>query len=239
MRVITYDLETLSTIEEAGGWDKHDKLGVSVLCAHDSQTDTYIAFSDALPSSRRLAAHKYQEGDIRYSFLRLESFQDFVDSADLMIGFNNIRFDNRVLFHNNILIPTEKCYDILLEGWKAQNLPLDSYSKETHSGGLDDYAKANLGESKTGTGELAPRLWAQGKYEEVIQYCLRDVMLTRKLFSVICDYGWLYNPAIKKQVYFKHYKWPKTLGDMVGVLSVEGLAKFKVEGGSDIASGFG
>jgi hypothetical protein len=35
---------------------------------------------------------------------------------------------------------------------------------------------------KSGTGELAPVLWQQGRHMDVVDYCLRDVMLTRRLF---------------------------------------------------------
>jgi hypothetical protein len=215
MRIVTYDLETLHTIEAAGGWNAHDKLGVSVLCACvQNWPDTlcgYLVFADELNWN-------YCETPSGLSEIRrLRAFQSWVDEADLLVGFNNTRFDNKVLAHNGINIPEDRCYDLLVESWCAQNLPLDSYKKETHSGGLDDYAKENLGEGKSGTGELAPRLWAQGRYGEVLDYCLRDVRLTKGLFDLICARGWLRNPKTGRDIHFPRRGYPPSPGDMLGL----------------------
>jgi hypothetical protein len=52
---------------------------------------------------------------------------------------------------------------------------------EGYSYSLDAIARAN-GYAKTGNGALAPQLWQDGKYREVIDYCLNDCQITRKLF---------------------------------------------------------
>ena len=56
--------------------------------------------------------------------------------------------------------------------------------RKTRAGySLDALALANLGQAKTGHGALAPELWQQGRYHEVIRYCLNDVWLTKQLFD--------------------------------------------------------
>lgn len=68
-------------------------------------------------------------------------------------------------------------------------------AKRTH---LHAVAKAN-GMSKTGTGSLAPKLWQEGKRQEVIDYCLNDVTLTYKLLNLGLD-GKLKDPNTGKSL---------------------------------------
>jgi DEAD/DEAH box helicase domain-containing protein len=40
------DVETQRLVQEVGGWDHVDKLGISVACAYDSKTDQFIAYRE-------------------------------------------------------------------------------------------------------------------------------------------------------------------------------------------------
>lgn len=40
------DIETQKLVQDVGGWDHIDKLGVSIACAYDSKTDQFIAFRE-------------------------------------------------------------------------------------------------------------------------------------------------------------------------------------------------
>jgi DEAD/DEAH box helicase domain-containing protein len=41
---LVLDIETQRLVQEVGGWDHVDKLGVSVACAYDSKTDQYTSY---------------------------------------------------------------------------------------------------------------------------------------------------------------------------------------------------
>ncbi len=41
---LVLDIETQRLVQEVGGWDHVDKLGISVACAYDSKTDQYLSF---------------------------------------------------------------------------------------------------------------------------------------------------------------------------------------------------
>ena len=43
---LVLDIETQRLVQEVGGWDHIDKLGVSVACAYDSKTDQYTAYRE-------------------------------------------------------------------------------------------------------------------------------------------------------------------------------------------------
>src|ERR1700759_4671317 len=43
---LVLDIETQKLVQEVGGWDHIDKLGISVACAYDSKTDQFLAFGE-------------------------------------------------------------------------------------------------------------------------------------------------------------------------------------------------
>lgn len=43
---LVLDLETKQLVQDVGGWDHVDKLGVSVACAYDSKTDTFTSYME-------------------------------------------------------------------------------------------------------------------------------------------------------------------------------------------------
>lgn len=44
---LVIDIETQKLVQDVGGWDHVDKLGVSVVCAYDSKTDQMLSFLEA------------------------------------------------------------------------------------------------------------------------------------------------------------------------------------------------
>jgi DEAD/DEAH box helicase domain-containing protein len=43
---LVVDVETQKLVQDVGGWDHVDKLGVSVACAYDSKTDQFLSFQE-------------------------------------------------------------------------------------------------------------------------------------------------------------------------------------------------
>lgn len=165
--------ERLIGIEYAGGWRDFSNLGISVICAYDYQQDRYRVFC-------------------KDNFLE---FQVLVDSAEVIISFNGLAFDNRLCQANQLSVPDEKSYDLLVEVWAAAGLAPE-YQYPSHAGfGLDACVKANfLNEAKSGHGASAPVQWQRGEIGTVIDYCLQDVRLTKMLVDKVIREGYLNNP---------------------------------------------
>ena len=124
----------------------------------------------------------------------LREFEKLFLSHDCVIGFNNKRFDDRLLIANGLTIPVGRSYDILEEIWRGLGLPLE-FNYKTHGGlGLNDFAFANFGIKKTGSGATAPIDWQEKRQGAVIDYCLADVELTRRLLMRIINRGNLKHP---------------------------------------------
>lgn len=185
MKAIIYDIEIikaippregkrLSDVEYCGGWDDHEGMGISVICAYDYNEERLRVFLED----------------------NFDEFQKVIDSTGHIIGFNNIKFDDCVCRANGLDIPSEKSYDLLVAIWKADGLS-ETYSYPSHAGyGLDACCEANFGIGKTGHGANAPVLWQQGRRGEVIDYCLNDVMLTKRLFERMMDCGFIEHPKV-------------------------------------------
>lgn len=200
MKILVYDceiikavpieyknVEPLAGIEYCEGWKDFDNMGISVIGAYLSWEKEFIAFTD---ESKVKKTSKV---------LPLSYFQDALNEADILVGFNHISFDNNLIKANGFEIPTDmRLYDILVEMWSAVGLGPD-FMFPHHAGfSLDQTCKVNGIGEKTGTGANAAVLWQRGHYEEVIDYCLHDVALTLNLLRNIQENdGWILNPKTK------------------------------------------
>ncbi|CAB4223480.1 hypothetical protein UFOVP1670_72 [uncultured Caudovirales phage] len=193
MRAIIYDIEIkkaipdrngkrLDGIEYCEGWQDHANMGISVIGCYDYVEDRARVFCDD----------------------NMGDFYDLCDSRDLLVGFNNIPFDNAVIDanHGGKIMPEDRCYDILREIWIAAGLP-PTFDFKTHGGyGLDAMCERNFGTKKTGSGALAPVDWQQGRIGRVIDYCLNDIMLTKQLLdNIISGHQPLVDPKTGKPLF--------------------------------------
>jgi hypothetical protein len=172
MNRLIYDIEIIKAIptrepqidgiEYCDGWTDHEGMGISVI------------------------GYQYNDEPIEHC-LSAASFLDLLISLDneeyALVGFNSRSFDDKLLAANG-LEDIETDYDLLEEvriaaGFRAhfQSVP-KGYSYK-----LDAIAKAN-GMAKTGSGELAPVLWQQGKEQQVIDYCEMDIAITAAMLDL-------------------------------------------------------
>jgi DEAD/DEAH box helicase domain-containing protein len=119
-----------------------------------------------LYDSKDKVFHEYLEAQVEDLIAHLQRL-------DLVIGFNIKKFDYRVLsgysdfdFHS---LPT---LDLLenVHGRLGFRLSLDHLAKET------------LGTPKSADGLQALRWWKQGKIREIVEYCTKDVEITRNIY---------------------------------------------------------
>jgi hypothetical protein len=174
MNAIIYDIEIkkaiqgkneerLQDIDYCAGWHDHAGVGISCIGVYDYADERYRLFMDD----------------------NIAAFQELVNTRDLIIGFNSIPFDGAVCAANGIDVPEGKSYDILRELWAAAGLG-PSFVYPTHMGfGLDAVCLANFGLRKSGNGALAPVDFQRARFGSLVDYCLNDVALTKRLFDKI------------------------------------------------------
>ena len=106
--------------------------------------------------------------------------------ADLVVGFNHLRFDYEVLHGYT-------AYD--LRQLPTLDLMVDLQNKLEHRLSLDAIATATFGLEKTAEGMQAIQWYRQGKLMEIAEYCCYDVKLTR----LVHEYG-----AQNRQIYYQN-----------------------------------
>lgn len=149
-------METQKAFDEVGGRAFIERLGLSVAVVYSTRTREYTAYRE-------------EEVDKLLAVLR---------RADLVVGFNILGFDYRVLrpYAGEDLGQVLPSLDILQEIRKELGFRLS----------LDHLACETLGEGKSGDGLQAIQWYREGRFDELISYCRRDVEVTWNLFR----YGW-------------------------------------------------
>ncbi|HCY86399.1 MAG TPA: DEAD/DEAH box helicase [Desulfobacteraceae bacterium] len=145
------DIETRRSAKDVGGWHRADRMGVSCAVLYDSRDDEY---------------HTYYQDD-------MEKLVAHLKTLDLVIGFNILRFDYKVLSG--------------LHSYDFQKLPTLDMLMKIHERlgyrlGLDHLAKETLGAEKSADGLQALEWWAQGELDKIVKYCIQDVRVTRDLY---------------------------------------------------------
>lgn len=160
MRYGVFDLETKRSAAEVGGWHRAVRMGMSVAVLYDSGQDVYSTFLE----------HE------------VEKLVGALQEMDLVIGFNNSRFDNQVLSAytaaNLHALPTLD----LLQAIK---------NRLGYRLSLEQVATHTLGVRKTADGLMALKWFKAGEMDRIIEYCRKDVEITRNLYRFGRDNGYV------------------------------------------------
>jgi len=155
-----FDLETKRSAEEVGGWQRADKMGVSVAVVYDSRLEGFVTYLEN--EVNRLIEH--------------------LTELDLIVGFNNKRFDNQVLSgYTDMRLDALPTIDLLEEISNHLGYRLS----------LDRLAEQTLGTNKSADGLQALRWYKEGKIRQICEYCRMDVAITRDLLFYGLDNGYL------------------------------------------------
>ncbi len=146
--IVYFDLETQKSAEEVGGWHKVRDMRMSLGVTYSTARGGYRIYPE-------------QQVDALIEELR---------RADLVVGFNHIRFDYEVLHGYTVLDMSQiPSLDLLVEIQKILN----------HRLTLDSLASATFGAEKTADGLQALRWFREGRMLEIGEYCCYDVKLTK------------------------------------------------------------
>ncbi len=100
----------------------------------------------------------------------------FLENCSYIIGYNSKSFDMPVL---------QAYYPGDITHFSQFDMLEDIREKLGRRLALNDLISATLGKKKSGHGLMAIDYYKEGKFDELRQYCLDDVMCTKELF----DYG--------------------------------------------------
>jgi len=155
---VFFDLETQRLADEVGGWHNIAKMGLS--CA--------VTYSTADMEFRQ-----YTEQDVADLVSELQT-------ADLVVGFNVLRFDYTVL---------QPYTHVELGRFPTLDMLRHIYDKLGFRVGLGALSAATLDVGKSADGLQAVRWYKQGQLDKVVAYCQRDVEVTRDLYEYGRQHG--------------------------------------------------
>jgi DEAD/DEAH box helicase domain-containing protein len=109
-----------------------------------------------------------------YEEHELGRLQNRLIDCSLIVGFNHIGFDLPVL---------QPYFSVDVSEFPVLDLMVELQEQIGHRIGLDSVAQATLGIGKTGHGLDAIRYYREGKMQELKDYCLQDVKVTKDVFE--------------------------------------------------------
>ena len=146
--IVYFDLETQKSAEDVGGWGHISRMGMSVGVTYSTAQGAYKIYGER------------QVGDLLTELQR----------ADLVVGFNNLRFDYEVLHgYTSFDLRQLPTLDMMIELQNALR----------HRLSLDAIATATFGVEKTAEGLQAIQWFKDGRLLDIAEYCCYDVKLTR------------------------------------------------------------
>jgi DEAD/DEAH box helicase domain-containing protein len=159
-RVMVVDIETLRGADEVGGWQNAHLMGIAVAVVFDSLTQEFRAFGE-------------EQADGLLALLR---------QADLVVGFNIVGFDFKVLSaYDDGTLAQLPVFDILADVRRRLGFRIS----------LAHLAEQTLGAAKSADG-LQSLAWVrEGRLDLVEEYCRQDVKITADLFAHGLAQRWL------------------------------------------------
>lgn len=152
--IVYFDLETQCSADEVGGWDNIIRMGLSVAVTYSTARGEYTIYGER----------------------QVDELLRELQRADLVVGFNILRFDYEVLHkYTSMDLSQLPTLDMLVQLAATLN----------HRLSLDSIAMATFGVEKTAEGLQAIQWFKESKFLEIAEYCCFDVKLTR----LVHEYG--------------------------------------------------
>jgi DEAD/DEAH box helicase domain-containing protein len=152
--IVYFDLETQKSAEEVGGWDNISRMGLSIGVTFSTGRGDYTIYGEK----------------------QVDALIKDLQHADLVVGFNNLRFDYEVLHgYTSFDLRQLPTLDMMVELQNTLN----------HRLSLDSIATATFGVEKTAEGLQAIRWFKDGRLAEIAEYCCYDVKITK----LVHEYG--------------------------------------------------
>ena len=158
---LVFDIETQNFFTDpAVGWNNFGALKISVVAVYSYNQDKYFCYEE----------HEMEE-----------LAQLFAPSARI-VGFSSNRYDVPVL--NLYFKRLREAADLDL--WAKDRVDLlEEVERATGKRiSLNRLAQTNLGTGKDRHGSEAIGLYEQGRIEELKEYCVKDVRLTKELYDI-------------------------------------------------------
>ena len=160
-----FDIETQNFFTDPEvGWDNFEALKISVVGVYSYDRDEYLVFKES----------------------EMLALAELFAKAGRIVGFSMNRYDVPVLNHYFQKLGKLADGSFAQNLWKMERVDLLDEIELVLRGrvSLSRLAEANLGVKKDRHGSEAIMLYREGRMDELKEYCLKDVHLTKELFDL-------------------------------------------------------
>jgi len=180
MSVLALDIETKNMSYDIGGFGNTHMFQVSTVATWDGNTGT--VYVDEPVDSFAKSGHIIKSlSELKYDL------DEHLQKGGVLLGHNIAAFDLPILRDSMDIycigkyLKEEKYID-------TSKLILKGHGERYQ---LKNLVKCTMNDSKLMESADAPRLWKMGRYDEVVEYCMKDTQLVYDLWKYGQDNGFV------------------------------------------------
>jgi hypothetical protein len=177
LKYTAFDIEIAQSLPDGvSDWSSYRPLGISCAASMNSDGETDLWFGTT-PSGEYSSQMSVAESQKLVAHL-----QNQVEAGYVIVTWNGLGFDFDILAEESGMI--SECKDLAVD---HIDMMFHVFCLKGYPLGLDKAAKGMglKGKPPGISGEMAPRMWAEGQYQEVLDYVKQDVKTLMELAHAI------------------------------------------------------
>ena len=188
MSVLALDIETKNMSHEIGGFGNTHMFQVSTVATWDGSTGT--VYVDEPVDTFAKSGHEVKTlRDLKYDL------DDHFQKGGELLGHNIVAFDLPILRDSMDIY----CIHKYLSAKQYIDTSKDLLKGHGERLQLKNLVKHSLDDSKLMDSADAPKLWKAGRYDEVVEYCMKDTQLVYNLWEYGKENGIVKAFSIEKE----------------------------------------
>ena len=188
MSVLALDIETKNMSHDIGGFSNTHMFQVSTVATWDGSNGT--VYVDEPVDSFAKSGHVIKPlSELKYDL------DNHLQKGGSILGHNIVAFDLPILRDSMDIYCIHKYLN------EKKYIDTSKYILKEHGERiqLKNLVKCSLDDAKLMESADAPKLWKMGKYDEVVEYCMKDTQLVYDLWKYGKDNGIVKAFSIEKE----------------------------------------
>ena len=189
--VLALDLETKNMSYDIGGFGNTHMFQVSTVSTWDGNTATVYVENPIIDSISKSGYVTKSLRDLKYDL------DDHFEKGGTLLGHNIVSFDLPILRDSLDIY----CIHKYIKEKRYIDTSKDLLKGHGERFRLKNLVKCTMNDFKLMDSEDAPKLWKAGKYDEVVDYCLKDTKLVYDLWKFGQENNYVKAFSIEKEEY--------------------------------------
>ena len=177
LKYTAFDIEIAQMMPEGeGDWSKYRPLGISCAAVIPSDGETALWYGETASGdyAPQMSVEETRE--------LVKHLQTQVEAGYMILTWNGLGFDFDILAEESGMV--SECKELVMD---HKDMMFHIFCLKGYPLGLDKAAKGMglKGKPPGITGEMAPRMWKEGRFQEVLDYVQQDVRTLLELAYAI------------------------------------------------------